>query len=289
MKYFIIVLIVSINVTCGLLLSADDLESKWDSFKVTWGPNSFDPEYFVKQPRTIAEAKQNNYQQISDQCEGNFLGQRFMKLNDYGAILIYDNQGTIAGVQMGIPVSMITDKFYQYFTQKMFNRDTIAGVDLYILTAYFVDPRTICQSGRNPSHLNRDGTGTGLWLQNGSNPIRDSIEMPLYDNTVSNTKWAKGACLPTMGYHYWYDNRLDKSCDEFFPAFLLYNKNKLAGFGWIVIGKFEFTKRTEFPPITALTSLQEPFPICIKKRFEEAGGVTAMHHFFNNQTWNILC
>ncbi|CAF4612905.1 unnamed protein product, partial [Rotaria magnacalcarata] len=55
---------------CGLLLSADDLESKWDSFKVTWGPNSFNPEYFVKQPRTIAEAKQNNYQQVSDQCEG---------------------------------------------------------------------------------------------------------------------------------------------------------------------------------------------------------------------------
>ncbi|CAF5082430.1 unnamed protein product, partial [Rotaria sp. Silwood1] len=64
----------------------------------------------------------------------------------------------------------------------MFTRDTIVGIDIYVLTAYFVDPRTICQSGRDASHLKHEGTGTGLWLQNGSNPIRDSIEMPLYEN-----------------------------------------------------------------------------------------------------------
>jgi len=58
-----------------------------------------------------------------------------------------------------------------------------------------------------------------------------------------------------LGVHYWYDNRLDLNCDEIFPAFLLYNKGKLTGFGWTLIGKFEYSKRTEFPPLTAVMVL----------------------------------
>ena len=52
--------------------------------------------------------------------------------------------------------------------------------------------------------------------------------------------------------HYWYDNRLDANCDLFFPTFLLYNKGKLTGLGWAAIGKYEFTKHTEFPPLAAI-------------------------------------
>ena len=32
----------------------------------------------------------------------------------------------------------------------------------------------------------------------------------------------------------------------------MYNKGKLTGFGWDTVGKYEFTKRTEFPPLSAL-------------------------------------
>jgi hypothetical protein len=32
----------------------------------------------------------------------------------------------------------------------------------------------------------------------------------------------------------------------------MYNKGKLTGFGWAVVGKYEFTKRTEYPPLSAL-------------------------------------
>ena len=56
-----------------------------------------------------------------------------------------------------------------------------------------------------------------------------------------------------LGVHYWYDNRLDTDCDTFFPAFLMYNKGKLTGFGWATVGKYDFTKRTEFPPLSAIT------------------------------------
>jgi len=63
-----------------------------------------------------------------------------------------------------------------------------------------------------------------------------------------------------LGVHYWYDNRLDVACDLFFPSFLMYNKGKLTGFGWATAGKYEYTKRTEFPPLAALT-------VCLKKYF----------------------
>ena len=94
---------------------------------------------------------------------------------------------------------MITDKWYKFSTQKMFNRDTINGIDVYILTAYFVDPSTICRKGRDSAQLLKEGIGTGLWLQNGTNPINDSVQMPLYESAVGTTKWVKGACFPSMG------------------------------------------------------------------------------------------
>jgi hypothetical protein len=56
-----------------------------------------------------------------------------------------------------------------------------------------------------------------------------------------------------LGIHYWYDNRLDSNCDTLFPAFLMYNKGKLTGFGWANVGKFEYTKRTEYPPLASFS------------------------------------
>ena len=33
----------------------------------------------------------------------------------------------------------------------------------------------------------------------GTDPIRDSVLMPLYEDNVGTTKWIKGACFPSMG------------------------------------------------------------------------------------------
>jgi hypothetical protein len=94
---------------------------------------------------------------------------------------------------------MIAYKWYNFPAQKMFNHDTIEGIDVLILTAYFVDPSTICTSGRDAARLKKEGTGTGVWLQNGTNPIGDSFQVPLYETAMNTTKWVKGACFPSMG------------------------------------------------------------------------------------------
>ncbi|CAF1175274.1 unnamed protein product [Rotaria sordida] len=289
MNYLILVVLVCIGELHGLLFGGSNKGPAWDTFRMTWGPNPLSSQYFVKQPLTLNEALNNGFIEIPGQCNGLFLGQRLVKKDDPAVILIYDKQGTIAGMQLAVPDVFISDTHYKFSTQKMFNRDQVLGIDAHLLTAYFVNPLTICSTGRDPSSLKHEGTGTGLWLQNGTDPIRDSIQIPLFESDLSPTKWDKGLCFPSMGKHYWYDNRADMNCDEIFPSFLLYNKGKLTGFGWTLIGKFEYTKRTEFPPLATVLAFRDPVPTCLKQKYQETGGFTTMHLYFNADTMNLLC
>lgn len=85
----------------------------------------------------------------------------------------------------------------------MFNRDRICGIDVYILTAYFIDPKRICRSKKN--HYRKDDCrGNGLWLQNGTNPIRDSFLVSIKETELISTKWVQAQCFPTMGKHFVY-------------------------------------------------------------------------------------
>ncbi|CAF1323860.1 unnamed protein product, partial [Didymodactylos carnosus] len=260
----------------SLLLGNDP---DWDTFKATWGPTPLSSGAFIEQPRTEKDAIKDKYQKIAGSCNGKTLGNRYMKNNDSALILLFDSQGIIAG----IPIPLIESGHYAFDKQRMFNRDVINGINAYTLTAYFVNP------GRDEKSLKSDGTGTGLWLQNGANPLTDSMAIPLREENIGSTKWTKGACFPSMGVHYWYDNHLDADCDTFFPSFLLFNRGKLTGFGWSVVGKFEYSKRFEYPPTAAIQSFLIPVPKCIPKRYEEAGGFTTMHLYFNTEPWNLIC
>lgn len=92
------------------------------------------------------------------------MGHRYWKDNDTGAIVIFDKQGTIAGIQLAVskiisslclhkifivlkfPRSSIKGNYYSFDNQKMFNRDIINGVEMYTLTAYFIDPGSLFSS-----------------------------------------------------------------------------------------------------------------------------------------------
>lgn len=84
----------------------------------------------------------------------------------------------------------------------MFNEDNIGGVDVYILTAYFVDPTTICSQDNIPNRK-EGATGTGLWLQNGADPVRDAFSVPLSQGDLNSTKWVQGQCFVSMGMYFY--------------------------------------------------------------------------------------
>ena len=57
--------------------------------------------------------------------------------------------------------------------------------------------------------------------------------------------------LSPSGRHYWYNISADMSCDDFFPVFLLYNRDRLTGFGWVARGNAN-SPRYEHPSSNSL-------------------------------------
>ncbi|CAF0866076.1 unnamed protein product [Rotaria sordida] len=281
------------------LLSISDRANRkieWNTLKLRWGPDPLvsNDEVYIRQPRTVQQALQEQYEQLPDtlekQCIGETtIGYRYWKGNDTAAILIFDKQGIIAGIQIAFRRSSIKGNYYSFDTQKMFNVEMINGIEMYTLTAYFIDPTLICTVGRTLSQLEHEGTGTGLFLQNGTNPIKDSIEIPLWEKDIGKTKWVKGGCFKTMGIHYWYDNRLDKSCSDFFPSFLMYNKGQLSGFGWNIVANLNFSRRIERVLTPVISTFLIPVPTCIPKVNDELGGFTTQHLYFNTDPANLEC
>lgn len=57
---------------------------------------------------------------------------------------------------------------------------------------------SICD-GRTAAQFEAEGTGTGLWLQNGTDPVADSVRLPATQGEADMSAWTKGACFVTMG------------------------------------------------------------------------------------------
>ena len=64
-------------------------------------------------------------------------------------------------------------------------------VELLIHTA------KICRQGRTTGKFRKQGTGTNLYLQTSTDPIR-STKVPPRENRLG-TPWIKGKCFPAMG------------------------------------------------------------------------------------------
>ncbi|CAF4027657.1 unnamed protein product [Rotaria sp. Silwood2] len=111
---------------------------EWNTLKIRWGPDPLvsNDEVYIKQPRTVQQVLQEQYKHLPDalekQCIGKTtIGYRYWKGNDTGAILIFDKQGTIAGIQIAsfiVPVPTCIPKRHEelggFTTQHLyFNTD----------------------------------------------------------------------------------------------------------------------------------------------------------------------
>jgi len=223
MKFVILALMVSASAVNGLLFP--DLSLNWSALRVSWYANPLSPWGFDGVPRSLDENKEI-FQLKDDQCAAGgqkFLGQRYWYKQDPSLILLFDKNGIIAGIQ----TSALKSKFTPYPDLMKYYMD---DGDYWTLTAYFVDPSTICTTGRTKEDLQSQGTGTGLWLQFGPNAVTDSVSIPVKEDDIKQTKWGYGKCFYTMGQHYWYNVSKGMDCGDFLPNCLLYNKGQLTGF-----------------------------------------------------------
>lgn len=57
---------------------------------------------------------------------------------------------------------------------------------------------SICTHGRTAGQFHSQGTGTDLYIQNGTDPMA-SIRIPHQESAIGSTAWVKGHCFPAMG------------------------------------------------------------------------------------------
>lgn len=91
-------------------MQSDKRPIEWNTLKLKWGPDPLvsNNGSFNRQPRTVQQALQEQYEPLpnglGNQCMGKTLGHRYWKGKDPGAIIIFDKQGTIAGLQMAVSI-----------------------------------------------------------------------------------------------------------------------------------------------------------------------------------------
>jgi len=229
----------------------------WNGLRVTWSANPFSSWGYDSMPRN-EHGSMKQFTLKDDQCApgSKFLGKRYWYKEDPAVMLLYDKNGYIAGIQTAIPKGSLTPSSFQA------NHPMIDDGDYWTITAYFIEPSKICSTGRTEAEFNDQGTGTGLWLQNGTNPINDVVRIPLTESEIRQTKWKFGHCFYTMGNHYWFDVTRDMDCGQLYPSCLMYNGGKLTAFCFAVT-KYLSSNRYEHPTPKDAEKFLDPVPTCL--------------------------
>jgi charged multivesicular body protein 7 len=251
--------------------------------RVTWDLNPLDTWAFNSMPRDLAHDYMHGFTAKDDQCStgGSFRGRRYWYKNDPATMLLFDVNGYIAGIQTGVPKTSYTPP------APVNGHPFISDGDYWTLTIYTVDPSIICTTGRSASEYASQGTGTGVWVQNGTDPSM-SMQMPQMESGMSGTKWVKGKCFYTMGVHYWYDVSVNMDCNGFFPFFMMYNKGVLNAAGF-AINIHLSSKRYEHPPVFAIGSFMQPVPACFANDPNFAKISTEHFYYTDSPRTTCLC
>jgi len=260
-------------------------DGKWNNLRLTWGPNPFSSKYFVEQPRTAYDASLKGWQKISD-CDVNapWRGNRYIKAGDYSVILLFDVKGFIAGIQTSIPKNLKEGYPTSHLQPPFISDPNPLLEDRWTITAYFVDPSTICTTGRTLETFKEEGTGTDLYLQLSDKPEESKL-MPKDESGMAGTKWTEGKCFITMGKHYWYGLNENMDCDKFFPVFLLYNGGKLNAFGF-ALGANLTSPRYEHPGQIGIKATMNNPPKCLLDRADHE---STMHVYLTSHPTTNTC
>ena len=257
----------------------------WNGLRVTWSPNPLSTWAFDSMPRTLDENQYGDFRPRDDQCKianAKFLGQRLWYKQDPAVILLYDTKGTIAGIQTSSPKSSYTPP------ASSTGRGYVDDGDYWTLTAYFVDPKTICAAGRTKDQLASEGTGTGLWFQTGPDPLRNIFRAPNSEEEIKKTNWKYTTCFPTMGDHYWYNVSKDLPCADFVPVCLMYNSGRLTAFCFAFNADLPSYRYEKSSPLTSWATIN-PTPDCFYKE-PSFQSLSSIHiYLIDNPRTGSLC
>lgn len=273
MKFsYVLALVLAVNAYTaqGFLFGNNDA---WNDLKVTWGINPLGSNNFVSMPRTVSDAVKKGW--AKEKSCGEVLGNRYVLNGDRSVILIFNADNLIAGIATAVPKGL-PHNFPSKNIQKFFTEEG----NEWILSAYFVDPSTVC------TRTFRQSNGDRLVIKG----AKEELSVPLKESEVSNF-WTFGKCFWTMGNHYWADlsGRVNSNtnADDFAPFFILYNKGKLNGFGWALNADLP-SARYEHPPLGALSKFFDSIPNFFSDP-SKAGTLSTMHIYLDSTPQFNFC
>jgi hypothetical protein len=128
----------------------------------------------------------------------NNCGSRYIsKQKDISNIMLYDQHGKLAGIEVGKYEKPTEPMLSRYYEEGIFE-----GKTYYYMTAYFVDPNNIC------GHRTAGKYGDRVWWKSKVPSDEGYVKLPLTQTEAEqNPKWKLGKCIIGMGIHYWYEVR----------------------------------------------------------------------------------
>jgi len=263
-------------------------KGSWDGLQTTWNFDPLAKDAYAKMPQEVSDCAKKNFLQKDEFCSksGSFVGYRYWQVNDPSIMLIFDINGYIAGVQTAIP----KDQFAPSPTLQ--GHPYIDDGDYWTLTAYFVEPGIVCAPGRTSKQYKDQGNGYRFYIQNGTNPLSDLLDISLSENDLNTNPitgpvWGSTKCYWSMGKHYWYKLTPDMDCSTIFPFFLLYNSGDLNAFGFFIPTQAT-SARYEQADSSMLEKEMDTVPECFYQdpNFEK---VSSMHVFLTDDPLLNLC
>merc|ERR1712110_63661 len=140
-----------LTVVAAFVIVSAQAEQTWYNLKTTWGPTPL--QGFNDQPRTLEDAKNAGWLEVSNDCDegASFPGNRYAPPGDNPEmVLIFDVNGFIAGMHSVVAKKFVSGPF-DIAGSIWYRSDNVLGNDVYLTTAYFVDPAIICKNGRDQS------------------------------------------------------------------------------------------------------------------------------------------
>ncbi len=123
-----------------------------------------------------------------------------------------------------VALSAADEQIFPFSDSEWYIAGDFLGTPVYFITAYFVEPSTICSEGRTQEEFDTQGTGYAVFLQSGSNFDEDNLlPIPLTMGEMLDTLVADGVmyehfCFPDMGHHFMnYNYEPDMDCGTTIP------------------------------------------------------------------------
>ncbi|KAI5632894.1 hypothetical protein NE865_14387 [Phthorimaea operculella] len=203
---------------------------------------------------------------------------------------LYDDTGFIAGSQVAMQKSRWEKKSNLDLAVQGHSTWTVNGEEYWTIQEYYVNEEFL-QKSKEDRIASRDDTTTlqldSMWITSFNGNL---LEIPKAEKKLDSI-WAKQACYPGMGRHYYYNiTNTECTSDRILPWFILYYQGELVATLWAAFGTYAAVdgQRQWFEKPTQ-DFIQSNFPDAPKCHLQLAANTVSLHKWLIDNPWDAIC